>query len=264
MTTQEKTTATDRVKEDYIGNRFSTIEDLENGTYNLPVKSELRDLQNNLIGIKFGAPTPPIPPAKKTPLPKPLPLTWSDRRERWFKWDDIKQNLYHHISIAVILGVAAIGGTVEAQGATAAGTIGATVTAALAVSNLTNMNFGSFTTNGTAGNIKLNLDGSRVITGGGVLGNAAGVSIASFNLTGQPNAAVLVTPPTVVTLSDSNSHTMTVDTWVSGDGFDGAPFSLSAAGTATIHGGGYLHYGTLATTPPGNYSGNYNITANYP
>lgn len=100
----------DRLKEKYLGHRFSTIEDLENGNYKPPVRQELRDLKNNLIGVKFSAvPTTPPPQEPVLPMKDKLHIPHKDRKPTFHKWATLRQSLFHFAMPTILIGLAVIG-----------------------------------------------------------------------------------------------------------------------------------------------------------
>ena len=97
---------------------------------------------------------------------------------------------------------------------------------------------------------------AREASGGVVLGNAFGVSAASFSVTGEPYSNVSITPPGSCTLS-AGGDTMTADVFTSspGAGNLGPSGALSVTMGATLHVSG----GQAAAA----YSGTYAVTVAY-
>ncbi len=81
---------------------------------------------------------------------------------------------------------------------------------------------------------------------------------AQFQVTGDAGATYTVTLPAVEsTLTNSNSDTMTVDTFTK----DLSGTGTLTGGTSTFHVGGTLHVG--ANQASGTYTGTFNVTAAY-
>ncbi len=127
------------------------------------------------------------------------------------------------------------------------------------LSNSSALSFGSFTASG-GGTITVNAGGGRSKTGSVVLSNqGAPASPAQFTVTGTNGATFTATLPAngTVLLSDG-THTMSVDI-----------FTISPALQNTLSGGS-LMIGIGATLTvnsaqaPGNYTGSFNLTVDYP
>lgn len=123
----------------------------------------------------------------------------------------------------------------------------------------TALSFGSFTA-GAGGTITVNASGGRSKTGSVVLSNQGAVaSPAQFTVTGTNGATFTTTLPGdgIVQLSDG-THTMSVDL-----------FTISPALQNTLSGGtAMISVGATLTVnsgqAPGNYTGSFNITLEYP
>jgi len=135
-------------------------------------------------------------------------------------------------------------------GSAAAQTIGANASLA----------FGTFIA-GSGGTVAIAPSGGRAASGGVFLvGQGAGASAAQFTVLGTPNATYAITLPgnNVVVLTDANSNTMSVNSFLSTPGPAG---TLSAGGSQTIRVGATLVVG--GNQPPGIYSGSFSVTVNY-
>lgn len=122
------------------------------------------------------------------------------------------------------------------------------------------LSFGTFIA-GSGGAVTVTPSGSRSASGGVVLvGQGGGASAGQFTVLGTPNATVSITLPTnnVVVLTDGNSNTMSVNSFV---GLPGPTATLSGGGNQTVRVGATLVVGS--NQPPGVYSGTFAVTVNY-
>ena len=125
------------------------------------------------------------------------------------------------------------------------------------------LSFGAFAAvSGYAGGtIVVAPNGSRTAPSGGVmLIGSTGISVASFTVTGTPGAVYSISLPanSTVCLSDGNGHAMAVNGCTSAPSATGTLFS----GSQVLGVGATLALG--ANPVPGNYSGGFNVTVNYP
>jgi hypothetical protein len=139
----------------------------------------------------------------------------------------------------------------------AAANAGATLVSAISISNTTSLAFGQFVASGSAGTVQMTAGGSRFPAGGASLGNAAGASPASFNVTGQANATYAITLPGPATIA-SGANTLTVNNFGSLPSSTG---TLSAGGTQTLAVGAQLQVGI--NQAQGNYTGTFTVTVAY-
>jgi hypothetical protein len=122
------------------------------------------------------------------------------------------------------------------------------------------LSFGTFIA-GSGGGVTVSASGSRSATGGVfLLGQGNGASAGQFTVLGTPNATVSITLPTnnVVVLTDGNSNTMFVNSFVS---MPGPTATLSGGGNQTVRVGATLVVGS--NQAPGVYSGTFAVTVNY-
>jgi hypothetical protein len=114
---------------------------------------------------------------------------------------------------------------------------------------------------GPGGTIVVSPNGSRTAPSGGVMlvGNA-GTSAATFTVTGTPGASYSISLPIngTVFLSDGYGHSMGLNGFASNPSTTGTLF----ASTQALSVGATLTLGGLQV--PGNYSGGFNVTVNYP
>lgn len=130
----------------------------------------------------------------------------------------------------------------------------ATIVGPLALTKLSDMNFGTIAVTGTAGTVVLGTDNSRTATGPSLVPPAAGVA-ASFTVSGQPNQTFAITLPangTVTLINGANS--MAVNTFVH-----------SIAGTPALDGTGAAAFtvGATLSVAANQAAGVYN-SANFP
>lgn len=125
------------------------------------------------------------------------------------------------------------------------------------------LSFGSFAaiSGGAGGTIVVAPNGSRSAPSGGVMliANATS-SAATFTVTGTPGAAYSISLPvdSTVSLTDGNGHSMAINGFASNPSATGTLF----AGTQVLSVGATLSFGSNQV--PGNYSGDFNVTVNYP
>lgn len=137
-------------------------------------------------------------------------------------------------------------------------TASATIVAPIAITKLTDMNFGNVYVSATlAGTVILAPAGTRTVTGGAGLPGVAGtVSAATFTVTGTAGATYAITLPASVTLN--GPATMTVDVFTSTPLTTG----LLTGGTQNLQVGATLNVAAAQLT--GLYtSANFNVTVNY-
>lgn len=173
------------------------------------------------------------------------------------------KNLKLMVSLALAAGMITLTGAAFAADATANAT--ATIQTGIAVAkdgtSLTNgdLAFGTLIPDGDGGTVVVNpTTGDRTPTG--VTGVTSTYGPASFNVTGSPSTAFTITlPSTATTISDSNSHTMSVNEWTCDD--TDLAMSLTAQGGATFKVGGTLT--VSGNQADGTYSGTFNVTVAY-
>jgi len=123
------------------------------------------------------------------------------------------------------------------------------------------LSFGAFAA-GTGGTITVSAAGARSRSGSIVLASQGGVaSAAQFLITGTPGATYTITLPSdgTVVLSSGGS-TMALNTFTSTP--SGANIPLGGGGTQVISVGATLT--VSAAQAPGNYTGSFNVTVDYP
>ncbi len=125
------------------------------------------------------------------------------------------------------------------------------------------LSFGAFAAiaGGAGGTIVVAPNGSRTAPSGGVMlvGNG-GASAAKFAVSGTAGAAYSISLPVdgTVFLTDGNGHSMAINGFASNPSATGTLF----AGTQVLSVGATLSFGSNQV--PGNYSGDFNVTVNYP
>ncbi|HXO20042.1 MAG TPA: DUF4402 domain-containing protein [Thermoanaerobaculia bacterium] len=121
-----------------------------------------------------------------------------------------------------------------------------------------NLGFGQIVATATAGTVTVSPLGGRTASGGVLLGNGFGASVASFAVSGQPNAGYSVTLPSSCVLSGGGSS-MTADTFLSNPA--SAQNLVGPAGTASFTLGATLHVGGGQRSA--SYSGTYAVNVAY-
>ncbi len=153
--------------------------------------------------------------------------------------------------------VAALAMAPAAQAATATGTAKAKILRQITLTNTSDLQFATIISGATASTVVVSNAGA--VTCGSNLTCTGTTTAANFNIQGTNNAVVLVGGDSTVTLNGSVSGTMS------------AALSYSASsvtltnGPGTV-GGSFQVGGTLsvgANQEAGDYSGTFNVTANY-
>jgi len=130
--------------------------------------------------------------------------------------------------------------------------------------NTTALSFGAFVA-ATGGTVTVTAGGARSRTGSVILVNQGGVvTAAQFTVTGTGGATFTITLPADGTLflSDGASGSMALNSFSSSPPATASAGLLSGGGTATISVGATLTVSNAQA--PGNYSGSFNVTVNYP
>jgi hypothetical protein len=128
---------------------------------------------------------------------------------------------------------------------------------AIDVTTQSNLGFGQIVATTTSGTVTVSPASSRTRSGGVVLGNALGVSAASFAVSGEPNTGYSITLPSLCTLSASGSS-MTADAFTSSPGGSG---NLGPSGSQSVTLGATLHVSSGQAAAA--YSGTYSVTVAY-
>lgn len=168
------------------------------------------------------------------------------------------KSITKNIGIIAVLTLSAL--TANAQ-ASASATASATIVGPIAITKITDMNFGNIAVT-TAGTVVLSTAGARSVTGGASLPPTTGtVAAALFQVTGAQDYTYAITLPASHTIEDGASHSMVVDNFVS----DPAGTGVLTNGQQDLKIGATLNVG--AGQAPGNYSsagGNgFEVTVNY-
>lgn len=140
------------------------------------------------------------------------------------------------------------------------GLLAAAPLSALTVSAVANLSFGSFIA-GSGGTVVVGTGGSRSKTGAVLLLSQGGVvAAAQFLVSGTADATYSITLPgdNAVALSDGNSHTMALNSFVSSPSATGM---LSGGGSQLIAVGATLSVGSGQAG--GSYTGSFNVTVEY-
>lgn len=149
----------------------------------------------------------------------------------------------------------ALGGAPAALAATADITIDAEVVAALSVTEVEELNFGSVATSPVAGTVTVATDGNRNC-GGGVTCIGGTPQAAEVLIQGTAGQGIDITLP-ASTLVSNGGENMTVDNFTATT----LSTTLDGSGNATISIGGVLNVSPSQDT--GSYTGVMTVTANY-
>ena len=135
----------------------------------------------------------------------------------------------------------------------------ATIVGPLALTKVSDMNFGTIAVTGTAGTVVLGTNNSRTAVGPALVPPAAGVA-ASFTVSGEASRTFVITLPADGTVSlISGGNNMAANTFVHNAGANPA---LNGAGAAAFTVGATLSVG--AAQPSGVYtSANFPVTISY-
>jgi hypothetical protein len=127
------------------------------------------------------------------------------------------------------------------------------------VSTAQNLSFGNFTQGALGGTVSVSSSGIRSWTGNIVLLSGSTVSPARFDITANPGTLITIVNGSDVTLNGSNGGTLTLHIGASSTG---SPFITTQPRTSVniVYIGGTLTVGNLASNPPGNYSGTFQVT----
>jgi spore coat protein U-like protein len=166
----------------------------------------------------------------------------------------IKMNRYlKNLAIVALMGLATPV-LAASNTATADGTATAQVVVPISVSNVSDLDFGNLTPNGSASVVNVSATGVRtgpadVLVGGG------SPNPATFVVDGDLGRAFTFSLPVDGVLLSSGTDTMMVDGWTSD-----APATL-ADGPTPVNVGAALH--VAPTQPAGAYAGTFAVTATY-
>jgi hypothetical protein len=143
---------------------------------------------------------------------------------------------------------------------TASADASATIVAPIAITKVTDMDFGNVYVSATvAGTVVLATDGSRTVTGGaGLPGTAGTPSAASFTVTGTAAANFTITLPASVTISNGGNN-MTVDVFES----DPTSPAVLTGGSVTLDVGATLNVAAGQATGLYTTGTQFDVTVNY-
>ena len=139
------------------------------------------------------------------------------------------------------------------QSVSASATVSATIIAPLAITRVTDLDFGNIAVGTTVGTVIMTPAGARSVTGSCQLSatNPGNVTAAAFAVTGQGTYTYGITLPSTATSIAGSGTAMTVDTYISNPNSTGTLTS----GAQTINVGGTLHVGGNQT------AGLYNLAS---
>ena len=134
---------------------------------------------------------------------------------------------------------------------------------AQSISNSSSLTFGSFAAD-VGGTVSVTPAGSRSASGGVVLIPSGPGSSSQSTVSGTNGSTYSITLPAngIVSLSDTSSHTMAVNSFVSN------PSATTPSSGLLLGGGQLLTIGATLTVgknqPAGNYSGTFSVVVSYP
>ncbi|MFC1589297.1 DUF4402 domain-containing protein [Pseudomonadota bacterium] len=155
-------------------------------------------------------------------------------------------------------GVAMLVTWVPAQAVTATATVDAHIIKTIGMTTRNGLTFGDISAGTTSGTVILTPGGARTATGGTTIDTSTTGNPATFDIQGEPNASFSITLPVSVILSDTASHTMTVDNFTSSPTPSGV---LDGSGQQTLFVGAVLN--VSANQSFGSYSGQMSVTVDY-
>jgi hypothetical protein len=122
-----------------------------------------------------------------------------------------------------------------------------------------NLSFGSFAQGTLGGTVTVSSSGMRTPGGNIMLLSGGSVSPALFDVVANPGTLITISNGPDVTLNGSNGGTLTLHI---GSSSTGSPFITTVARPSPTHVyiGGTLTVGTPAASPPGDYSGSFQVT----
>jgi len=144
------------------------------------------------------------------------------------------------------------------QAATATATVDANIIQTISMTTTNGLSFGDISAGATSGTVILTPGGARSATGGTSINTSTPGNPSSFNVQGIANASFSITLPVSVILSDTASHSMTVDNFTSSPTPSGV---LDGSGQQTLFVGATLN--VSANQAFGSYSGQMSVTVDY-
>lgn len=158
--------------------------------------------------------------------------------------------------VGTVFAAAAFGST-AAQAATADADAKATILAALTVTKVTDLDFGTIAVNG-GGSVTVTNAGVRAATTGGTVSAAGVAAAASFAIVGSPGSNILIAVPASVVLnhattSDTMSASLTTNASTASHALVGGAETFNVGGTLTV----------AAGQVAGAYTGQFTVTVNY-
>lgn len=142
--------------------------------------------------------------------------------------------------------------------ATAIANVQANIIITIGMTTRNGLVFGDISAGATAGTVVLTPTGARTATGGTSINTTTAGNPATFDIQGTPNASFSITLPASVILSDTASHTMTVDNFASSPTPSGV---LDGSGQQALLVGATLN--VSANQAFGSYSGQMSVTVDY-
>lgn len=156
------------------------------------------------------------------------------------------------VAFSVLLGFSS-----ASKAATTSAAVNVVVLSPISITKTSDLSFGDVYPDIAAiGTISIDSGSNRTAGGAATLGPTSGTA-AQFTVTGEANAAyILSLPTTAVSLNSPSGDTMNVDTFIN----DGSG-TLNGGGTEIVSVGATLRVG--AKQVPGSYSGTFDVTVNY-
>ncbi len=170
-----------------------------------------------------------------------------------------------NITTAIIIAVTTLGSasfSFAQSSATAAA--GANIITPIAITKVTDMNFGNVAVSASnGGTVILSTSSNRTTGGAGgttLPATSGTVGAAEFSISGQPGYTFVITLPSSCTITDGSGHTMTVNSFTSNPSSTG---TLSSGGTQNLKVSATML--VAAAQPSGTYtnSSGVPVTVNY-
>lgn len=128
------------------------------------------------------------------------------------------------------------------------------------VTTVQDLTFGAFTRGGNGGTVTVSSQGERSATGSVILLNLGeSYHPALFDVTAPAGTIISITNGPDVNLQGSNGGTMNLHVESS---YPASPLIADPSGISRISIGGTLSVGDAATSPPGSYTGTFDIIFN--
>ena len=145
-----------------------------------------------------------------------------------------------------------------ANAATTTATVEANIVSTINLVARNGIVFGDIGSSSIPGTVTIDVDGSRISTGGASINSNTAGTPAAFEVSGDPNALYFITLPTSVVLTSSAGDSMTVEKFISAPSSNG---QLDSSGRQSLNVGATMNVGSFQ--PFGAYRGIMATTVEY-